>query len=292
MKQINTILALSAAALIIASCSDSTNEVVPQKGEKALVTFGAETESTATTRANFADLKGTSAAFKWEDNDLVGIMAAGSSTVEQLTAGNCDGNKATLSGTITVGDYYLGVYPKSAIKSKGDADNKVTVTIPAIQNVPVTSEANPQYVDPSAFIQVGYTHTNFFQMMTPCSFLRFNTGTKDNITWVKVTAYGENDAAYAIVGDVTVEKSVSSTISLSNEPGTQNEVTCKYNNGAAFPAGCTFGIAIRPGSYKKIVLTASDGTSKTATQLTDPKDPTFKTELTFERAFYYPMGNL
>lgn len=294
MKNKKYFLAISAIAMLAVSCSDDVVSNIPQKGEKALVTFSCDSEGSEQTRGNFADLSGQSAGFKWEMGDKVGIFTSGSNNLEEITVTEVSSsvNKAVLRGNITVGDHYLGVYPKSAIVAKGDADDKVKVTIPAEQIVPITSTENNQFVDPKAFIQVGYTSSNAFQMMTPCSFLKFKTGAKNNIEWVKVSAYDGDDNPYAIVGDYTVTKSTSSSIALSTELSTQNVVTCRYKGGC-FPANCSFGIAIRPGSYAKIVLEASDGTHKTATSMYDSGLTTHpSTSLVFERAYYYPMGEL
>lgn len=292
MKKFFNIIAFSAITLVVASCSSATDENTPQNGDKAYVKFSAGTESTVMSRANFKDLSGQSAAFKWELNDLVGIYSENGSTLETLTATEVADNEAVLEGNITVGTGYIGVYPKSAVVGKVST-KCVTVNIPANQTIPTTSTDSPKYVDPAAFIQVGFTTSNTFTMATPCAFLKFNTGTNDDITWVKVTAYDSAGNAYGIVGDVDVTKSETSSISLSTGSSSANTVTCTYQGGGAFPTGCGFGIAIRPGNYAKIVVETSDGIKKTATQMASSSLSTAeKTSLNFQRAYYYPMGEL
>lgn len=292
MEKKLTIFALSAISLLVSSCSNKEiDNNLPQKGQKALVTFSAKTESSQTTRANFKDIDGNSAAFRWELNDLVGIYASASNSLETLSAIEVYNNKATLQGNITVGDAYIGVYPKSVVKNKIN-EKSVTINIPATQTIPTTSSTNPKYIDPNALIQVGFTTSNVFEMATPCAYLKFHTGEKSNITWVKIVAYDENNQPYGIAGEVTVTKSETSSITLGTGSTSSNEVTCKYEGGS-FPAGCEFAIAIRPGNYKKIVLTASDGTVKEATSMKpeglSSADPS---PLNLQRAYYYPMGNI
>lgn len=293
MKKFFDIIFCTAVIFFASSCSNDLENNLPQKGEKSLLTFSTDTESPLITRGNFKNLSGDSAPFKWEMNDKIGIFSENSDNLEELSVisvNSSSNNTATLQGIITVGDGYLGIYPKSAVRSKEDV-NVVIVEIPDEQIVPVTSSENEQYIDPSALIQIGYTHTRSFTMMTPCSFLKFKTGLKDNIEWVKVTAYDANNNPYGIVGDVTVTKSESSSISLGNNPSSSNSVICKYAGGN-FPQQCSFTIAIRPGQYHKLVLEASDGTRKTATSMMANEELNITDNLVFERAYFYPMGEI
>ncbi len=283
------ILALSLAVYVYSSCTEEVTNELPDDG---IFSFSAVVEESLT-RANFNDLSGQSCAFKWELGDIVGIYPAGSSEKKEVIATEVANNAATLTGTnIPSSTHYLGVYPSSACVSIGSSSNVVKVNIPNEQVVPLSSAEKKQYVASNAFIQVGYTAGNEFTMMTPCSFLKFNTGNNSNIEWVKIQAFNSSNQPYGIVGDITVTKSATSSIELSQEGSSANEVICKYAGGK-FPTDCDFAIAIRPGSYAKIVLTTNTGIEKTATTMKNPDLSTANpSPLSFARAYYYSMGTL
>ncbi len=287
MKKLISIAACFAVAFLSVSCSsDETDSNQPTKGEIAYMKFSAQGEESRLSRANFKDLQG-SCTFLWEEGDKLGVYTSGSNILEELTATIVSNNKAALEGAITVGDSYIVVYPKSAVKDKGSNNNSVWITLPAEQTIPESSTLDTKYIDPNAVVQVGYTTTKAIQMLTPCSYLKFNTGSHNDIKWVKVTAYNTDDSAYGIVGDYTVTMTESNSIELGTAPSSANSVTCKYAGGT-FPANSSFAIAIRPGEYGKLVVTTDTGITHTATSMESTLTHDTNT-MTLARANYYSM---
>lgn len=255
MKKITAILALSAIALSMVSCSSDKDEaIIPQEGEKVHVSFMVSCKQPSATRADM-NLSGTGyASMVWMTGDEIGVSSDAKIHVDpilvKVSPESTNTDMATAEGDVdyTPEGYYC-VYPKKAFKSKVDK-NTAIIEIPNYQNIDKGFS-----ICQEAFLQVGYTKkgSNWIDMKTPCSFLVFNTGDHDNIDYVKVRAF-KNDKEYSIAGAISVYKTETSGFSQASgniidaNYDAYHEVNCYYNLGEAFPVRHNFAIAVRPGT--------------------------------------------
>lgn len=254
MKIIRTILSITAISLFSSSCSSSGDDILPQDNEKVFMTFGIS-QTDQLTRANFASLGSDYAAFRWEIDDVIGMCASVSSSFDQITVTSVveDDRLASASGSVTFDTKFLAVYPRNAASQKIN-ENTVRVILPITQRI----SSDNHCIDKNALLQIGYTTGGTIAMNTPCSFLVFNTGDNDNISWVKVTAYNSDNTPFGIVGDIEASKSESSSFELGKEHTATNEVTCTPS-GTYFDSNRKYAIAIRPGKPGYLIVENSIG---------------------------------
>lgn len=296
MKKINAILALSAIALSMVSCSSDKDEaIVPQEGEKVHVSFEVSVKKPDATRADLNVTGNGYASMIWITGDEIGVSSDEYDHVDpiyvRVDPESTNTQRATAEGMVnSTSGGYLCIYPKVAFLSKVDK-NSAIISIPNYQDI-----SEGFQICQSAFLQVGYTKksSNFINMETPCSFLVFNTGDHSDIKEVDVTAYDKENNPYSIAGAISVKKTGTSGFdqvagnTIGDNP-VYNKISCLYHYGSFFPKRHNFAIAIRPGRPDKLVIEVmyedanANCTTKTYTTTKMDDDQ----ELEFDRGVYH-----
>ena len=235
MKTTRTLAILAVFAFAALSCSKE--ETAPQATpSEPLVHHGLQLTATLE-QPSRASLDGYTV--KWEAGDCIAVHN-GSSWAVSDPLGNedisVDGRSATFYVTMDEGATYYAVYPASAAPASDPAGDEISVSLPAVQNVPAG-----QKIAKEALVQVAKaTSLADFSFKNAVSLVEFQVP-ESGISSVYFEAYESGSTALNIAGTGTVNAGTPATV-------TGDAALVTVNSSSTFTSGQNYFAAVYPQS--------------------------------------------
>jgi len=265
MKKILKYIVLLVSFALVVSCSKEIFEAERNDGlvEKTFSVEFAAAESTESTKAFLEN--GISPV--WEVGETVSVYDPIQSKGCNFTVQSVENGKATISGSISEGDYpFSAVYPASAVSAWTDI-NTVSICVPGQQTVP-----SGRNIDPSALISKAYSDnsTQSIVFRNQVSLLKFKVETSgiSGIT-LKLKNADKTELTYTVEGEFESGKYYFAAI----EPGTYGggiSALCSSSFGQNWTKTSTKSLSVKQNGIKNLG-TVSDGEKSIAYSITSER---------------------